>query len=480
MHLGHAPERRPGELAGGKLAPVPEHGLNSLRPLAKVPDQPPGGSPLPVPDLEATWLAMREELRERVGDLDCRTWLEPLTPVARRGGRLLLSGPAPVRSWVHERYLSALREAAGHVDRDLVSVELIEPGTEDGSRAPEARACSTMNPRYCFDQFVIGDENRLGHAAALATAEMPGQAYNPLFIHGPCGHGKTHLLHAIGNFVELHGGGLTARYATAESFTESFVQAIRGNEVRPFHDRFRGVDVLLLDDVQFLAAKSKTQQELFHTFDAMYESGRQVVFASDCPPAEMHGFEARLLERFHRGLVAEIAPLSAPARLAILKKRAELDAVGNVPVETLEEIARLASPSVRTLEAALIRVVALASLRSEEPTPELARALLTRVHEPSTRGCSLTDIQEQTAGEFGLTRARMLARDRTPKVALARQIAMYLARELTDEPLPAIGRDFGGRNHSTVLHAHRKVGTLLGLDRKVQSRVEGLRQRLAP
>ncbi len=340
-------------------------------------------------------------------------------------------------------------------------------------------ACDGLNPKYTFEQFVIGDGNRLAHAAALAVAELPAQAWNPLFIHGPPGLGKTHLLHAIGNYVSRYGEGLRVRYATVEDFMAEFVQAIRRRSTDGFRERFRDVDVLLLDDVQFLADKVRTKEELFHTFNALYESGRQLVFTSDRSPTDLEAFEDRLKERFECGLVAEVVPPDANVRLAILRNRVRQDGLQNIPDETLEAVARAVGASVRVLEGALIRVVAYASLSDEPPTPELAMEVLGRLyrHGPA-QPCSVRRIQEATAAEFGITPEALLARDRTPTVAFARQVAMYLARELTDQGLPALGRDFGGRNHSTVLHAWKRVSELVDKPGEKRETVVGIRRRL--
>ncbi|MDQ3936646.1 MAG: chromosomal replication initiator protein DnaA [Actinomycetota bacterium] len=326
-----------------------------------------------------------------------------------------------------------------------------------GGEAPERAG---LNPRYTFDQFVICDGNRLAHGAALAVAEQPGQAYNPLFLHGPPGLGKTHLLHAIGNYVRAYGDGLRVRYATVDTFTGDFVKAVRSGNTRAFRARFRDADVLLVDDIQFLADKLRTEEEFFHTFNALYEAGSQLVITSDRAPRDIEALEARLRERFECGLVAGVEAPDLAARMAILQKRARMDAVGEVPAETLAEIARRVTTSVRALEGALIRVVAYASLRGEEPEPGLAARVLGTLYRDgggTSRPSTLAEIQVAAAGALEVTPESLIAHDRRPKVALARQVAMYLAREMTEESLPAIGRHFGGRNHSTVIHAHRRV-----------------------
>jgi chromosomal replication initiator protein len=436
-----------------------------------------------VPDeLETIWDAVRRELRRDVTDFTFHIWLEPLEPAGCERGTLYVRAPEHIRSWVRDRYATLLSGAVRRAG--LATVELVDDGW-DGPPAGGLPAIGTrggpdgLNPKYTFEQFVIGDGNRLAHAASLAVAELPAQAWNPLFIHGPPGLGKTHLLHAIGNYVQRYGEGLRVRYATVEEFTAEFVQAVRGRSTDAFRERFRDVDVLLLDDVQFLADKVRTKEELFHTFNALYESGRQLVITSDRSPTDLEAFEARLKERFECGLVAELVPPDAAVRHAILRKRVRQDGLEDIPDETLEAVARLVGASVRVLEGALIRVVAYASLADKPPTPELAREVLGRLYRrDDSRRLSIRRIQEATAAEFGISPETLLARDRTPTVAFARQVAMYLARELTDQGLPALGREFGGRNHTTVLHAWKRVSELVDKPGEKRETVACIRRRL--
>ena len=313
-----------------------------------------------MPDeLETIWDAVRSELRRDVTDFTFQIWLEPLEPVRCEQGTLYLRAPEHIRSWVRDRYTKLLAGAARRAG--LTSIELVDEkwaGPAVAALPALADSGHGLNPKYTFEQFVIGTGNRLAHAAALAVAELPAQAWNPLFIHGPPGLGKTHLLHAIGNYVRRYGDGLRVRYATVEDFTTEFVQAVRARKTDGFRERFRDVDVLLLDDVQFLADKVRTKEELFHTFNTLYESGRQLVITSDRSPTELEAFEARLKERFECGLVAEVSPPDAGVRLAILRKRVRHDELEEVPDETLEAVAGLVGTSVRVLEGALIRVVA--------------------------------------------------------------------------------------------------------------------------
>jgi chromosomal replication initiator protein len=401
------------------------------------------------------------------------------------GKTLYVRAPEHIRTSVAERYLPLLRRAAAQTfDRHAV-VEVVGPGwtapespSQDGAAAPPPERGARLNPKYSFDQFVIGEGNRFAHAASLAVAELPAQAYNPLFLHGRPGLGKTHLLHAIGNYVQRYGSGMRVRYATIEEFTTGFVDAVRRHRTGDFKDDFRGADVVLIDDVQFLAGRTKTREEFFHTFNALLDSGRQLVISSDRSPEDLADLEARLAERFRSGLVVELEPPPAPLRRAILAKRARVDEV-DVSGEVLAEIAHLVDSSVRALEGALIRVVAYASLKGEQATPGLVRHVLRRLGEdtaPDARGIS--EILDATAQEFGVERESLLARDRRPTVATARQVAMYLARELTEHSLPEIGRGMGGRNHSTVLHAVNRVGAAMRTDPAVRSAVDNLHRRL--
>jgi chromosomal replication initiator protein len=433
------------------------------------------------PELAKLWEAVRTELRTEVTEVTFHIWLEPLEPAVHSAGVLYVRAPEHVRTWVEERFQPLLSGAAMRA-AGIPRVEVVDHDWQapEHAIAPPAATGGGLNPRYTFDQFVISNGNRLAHAAALSAAEMPAQAYNPLFIHGRPGLGKTHLLHAIGNYVQLYGGGLTVRYATVEEFTSGFVRAVRTGDTSAFRERFRDVDVLLVDDVQFLAEKLKTEEEFFHTFNALYDAGSQLVVTSDRRPRDIERLEQRLRERFEHGLIAELEPPCFEARMAILGKRAKLDELHGVPEETLAEIARHVDSSVRTLEGALIRVVAYASLRGDEPTPELAREVLERLHPraDAPHDHTVDEIQAAAAQAFGVTREELLARDRTPRVAFARQVAMYLAREMTSETLPAIGRRFGGRNHTTVLHAHKRIAHDMAQDRETLDAVESLRRLL--
>jgi chromosomal replication initiator protein len=434
--------------------------------------------------IDQLWDDIRDELRRDTPDFKFHIWIDPLELAGVDGKTLYVRAPEHIRTSVAERYLPLLRRAAArrfdsHAVVEIVGPDWSPPPQQDAPRAPAPGAArERLNPKYSFDQFVIGEGNRFAHAASLAVAEQPAQAYNPLFLHGRPGLGKTHLLHAIGNYVQCYGSGLRVRYATIEEFTTDFVDAVRRRRTGDFKDDFRSADVVLIDDVQFLAGRTKTREEFFHTFNALLDSGRQLVLTSDRSPEDLPDLEDRLSERFRSGLVVELEPPPAALRRAILAKRARLDGI-EVSTDVLSEIATRVDSSVRALEGALIRVVAYASLKGEQASPTLARHVLRRLGEdtaPDAHGIS--EIIDAAAQEFDVERAALLARDRRPPVAMARQVAMYLARELTEHSLPEIGRGMGGRNHTTVLHAVNRISAALRTDPAVRTAVDNLHRRL--
>jgi chromosomal replication initiator protein len=438
--------------------------------------------------LDQLWDDIREELRRDTPDFKFHIWLEPLELAGLEGRTLYVRAPEHIRTSVSERYLPLLRRAAASTFDARATVEIVgadwtaRPATNGGQAAGAAagarRPAGALNPKYTFEQFVIGEGNRFAHAAALAVAELPGHSYNPLFLIGSPGIGKTHLLHAIGNYVQRFGGGLQVRYATIEEFTAEFVDAVRARRTSTFKEGFRSADVLLIDDVQFLAGRTKTREEFFHTFNALLGHGRQLVMTSDRRPEEIPELEERLIERFRAGLVVELDRPGVAVRRAILTTRARLDGVDVTP-EVVDEIAARVTTSVRALEGALIRVVAYASLKGEPATPDLVRHVLQRLGENAeSETCGIPEILDATAQEFGVEREALLARDRRPAVASARQVAMFLARELTDHNLTEIGGGVGGRKHATVLHALDRVGAAMRTDPALQSAVDNLRRRL--
>jgi chromosomal replication initiator protein len=340
------------------------------------------------------------------------------------------------------------------------------------------------NPRYTFDQFVIGGSNRFAHAAALAVAENPGTAYNPLYLCGPPGVGKTHLLHAIATYLDHYAGGLRIRLTSAEGFANEFIGALQGGGIDAFKARHRDVDVLLVDDVQFLMAKARTEEEFFHTFNHLREAGAQIVLTSDRPPRDLAKLEDRLRDRFESGLVAQVLPPDLQTRRAVLLKRAALDGIAPPPADVIDTIAGRITVNLRALEGALIRVVAFASLTSRPVDSELADEVLDELgparESPGTRRAPTVDeIQRITCQAFGVTHEELLSASRAARVAWPRQVAMYLAREHTGASLPTIGAEFGGRGHTTVLHACRRTAERIAADPEVGQTVADLSTRLS-
>jgi chromosomal replication initiator protein len=448
-------------------------------------------TPAVTPQLSRDWALIRSQLREAVPDSTFEIWLAALKPRAVIGDTLVLAAPDEIRSWVADRYARILQTCAATVLGPQTRVDVVAPDAALDDRPcagvtalPTADEQAELHPKFTFDQFVIGDSNRFAHAAALAVAELPGQAYNPLFLYGPPGLGKTHLLHAIGHYVCAHGGGLRVRSTTAERFTNAFVTAIQTKGTEVFKAHFRDTDVLLIDDVQFLQRKAKTEEEFFHTFNALYETGSQLVLTCDRLPADMAALEERLLERFQAGLVAELQPPDFVTRLAILRKRVHHDGIQLADEGALHAIAHRITANARTLEGALIRVVAYHSLTRRPIDAALADEVLAGLY-PAPRAAARRErptidrVQQLTCAAFQVSRDELLSTARSSRIAWARQVAMYLARQHTGASLPAIGERFGGRNHTTVMYACRKASERLATDPAAQALVQDLERRLA-
>ncbi|MGG1518966.1 chromosomal replication initiator protein DnaA [Paenibacillus oryzisoli] len=335
-----------------------------------------------------------------------------------------------------------------------------------------------MNARYTFDTFVIGSGNRFAHAASLAVAEAPAKAYNPLFLYGGVGLGKTHLMHAIGHYVLEHNPGARVLYISSEKFTNEFINAVRDNRGEGFRNKYRTIDVLLIDDIQFLAGKEGTQEEFFHTFNALHEEGKQIIISSDRPPKEIPTLEDRLRSRFEWGLITDIQPPDLETRIAILRKKAKAENL-EIPNEAMIYIANQIDTNIRELEGALIRVVAYSSLINQDISVHLtAEALKDIIPSNRPKVITIQDIQQRVGEFYGLKLEDFKARKRTKAVAFPRQVAMYLARELTDFSLPKIGENFGGRDHTTVIHAHEKISQQLKEDQELYKIVHNLTERI--
>jgi chromosomal replication initiator protein len=436
-------------------------------------------------ELTHAWREISAQLRRVVGDSNYEIWLAALEVRAWDGDSLVLQAPQPTQDWVSKRFGRILETCIRAVIGSAVEV-VFAPQAGDPSSTrpvsptvPEPDVPGHFNPRYSFDQFIIGDGNRLAHAAALAVAELPGQAYNPLFLHAPPGLGKTHLLHAIGNYVAAFGGGATVRYTTVESFTNHFITALQRRSVEHFKQAYRNVDVLLIDDVQFLASKARTEEEFFHTFNTVYETGRQLVLTCDRLPRQLLMVEERLRERFASGLVADIHPPDFATRLTILRKRAALDHIALTDWAVLELIAERVTQNIRALEGALIRLVALHSLTGRPIDLSLTREVLDEMYPPAdSESVSIDKIQATVASFYEISVADLVSERRTAQIASARQVAIFLSRELTPASLGVIGEAFGGRNHATVLHACKRVAGRLMSDQQAKSDVAELRSTL--
>jgi chromosomal replication initiator protein len=354
--------------------------------------------------------------------------------------------------------------------------EPVRPGTgSPGTRTEEA---SRLNPKYTFDTFVIGSSNRFAHAAAVAVAEQPAKAYNPLFVYGESGLGKTHLLHAIGHYTRTLYAGARVRYVSSEEFTNEFINSIRDDKAAAFQRRYRDVDVLLVDDIQFLSGKVQTQEEFFHTFNTLHNANKQIVVTSDLPPKQLQDFEDRMRSRFEWGLITDVQPPDLETRIAILRKKSAQERL-SAPPEVLEFIASKISTNIRELEGALIRVTAFASLNRQPVDLPLAEVVLKDLITDQA-GPEITSsiIMMQTAAYFGVTVDDLCGSSRSRVLVTARQIAMYLCRELTDLSLPKIGQAFGGRDHTTVMHADRKIRQLMAERRSLYNQVTDLTARI--
>jgi chromosomal replication initiator protein len=450
---------------------------------------------MPADDqLARSWPAIRAALELAVPATAYQVWLERLEPVEMSGRTLVLTAPEPYRRHIADRFARVLQTSAAAVLGPEVEVDVV--GRSDGRAGavrvggprdpdePPARCPpqTALNPRYTFEQFVIGEGNRLAHAAALAVAEQPGQAYNPLFLYGPPGVGKSHLLHSIAAYVRAHGDGLSVRCTTADAFTGEFVAALHTGDVERFKAAYRTAAVLLVDDVQFLEAKVRTEEEFFHTFNALHTAGAQLVLSSDRLPRDMAALEERLRERFEAGLVADISAPDRDTRVTILRKRVAHDGLEHVTDEALQTIASRVVDNVRVLEGALVRVVAFHSLRGDwgPITAALADHVLDRLclDRSSRRRHTIREIQDRTCEAFELSLEELVSPSRAARVAWPRQLAMYLARELTDASLPAIGRHFGGRDHATVLHAVRRASERIQVDASAYGVAERLTESL--
>ncbi|NLP36934.1 MAG: chromosomal replication initiator protein DnaA [Firmicutes bacterium] len=443
------------------------------------------------------WQATLDEIEKKISKPSFETWLKTTKPVSLQDNTFIISVPNDfTKDWLQGRYVELITDNLKEVtNNDQMQVKFVTPAivekkeefiVEEEVSLPQKfsehtpiPASSWLNPKYTFETFVIGNSNRFAHAAALAVAEAPARAYNPLFIYGGVGLGKTHLMHAIGHFVINNIPSYRVLYISSEKFTNEFISAIRDNKTVEFRNKYRTIDVLLIDDIQFLAGKEQTQEEFFHTFNALHESNKQIIISSDRPPKEIPTLEDRLRSRFEWGLITDIQPPDLETRIAILQKKANSEKL-NIDNDVILYLAHHIDTNIRELEGAFIRVIAYASLKSRNIDVELAQEALKGIlsTKDKTKVITIPTIQKITAEHFALKVEELKAKKRTRNVAFPRQIAMYLSRELTDASLPKIGEEFGGRDHTTVMHAHKKISEDLKKDDQLRSTVEQLIEKI--
>jgi len=450
------------------------------------------------PSADSLWDAIAGRLRETLSETTYDTWFAHAEPRSLGDGGLVVAVPNDfTRDWIESHFQGFVTGAAHEtVGRNVLVTFTVEragnhPPSASPAAAPQARERQAevaeresteveLNPKYTFDLFVIGSSNRFAHAAALAVAEAPAQAYNPLFIYGGTGLGKTHLLQAIGHYVRQHSRRLTMRYVTSETFMNDFIDSLRDKRIEGFKRRYRNYDLLLIDDIQFFEGKERIQEEFFHTFNSLYEGGAQIIISSDRPPREIATLEERLRSRFEWGLLTDIQAPDLETRIAILRKKVNTEHIAVTDPEVLTFIAGRVSSNIRELEGALTRVVAFSSLTDRPMTVELAEHVLKDVFPQGSAAPEVTipRIQEAVSDRFGLSITELCSQRRSQAVAYPRQVAMYLSRELTDASLPKIGKEFGGRDHTTVIHATTKITRLISEDRSVYNLVQDLTARI--
>ena len=433
----------------------------------------PGPSP-PEQDLGSIWKAVTDRLQASVPESTFRLWLEPLRAAATQGNTLYISAPAGIRTWVERRYASLISEALRQVAATLREVSFAEPSPALMASPCDCASDAALNPSYTFERFVIGEGNRIGHAAALAVAEAPGEAYNPLFLPGPPGLGKTHLLVAIANYLRDAAPGLNVRYTTAECFTNEFVAALHASGSEQFKHRYRDLDVLLIDDVQVLGGKRHTEEEFFHTFNALYESGSQIVLSSDRVPSELSTLASRLRDRFEWGLTVPLESPNLSTRLTVLRRLVREAGIEIADPEALAELAGRIDANIRQLHGALTRVIAHASMRAKPVSADLIAEVFPARAKRSTP-TTAERIREEVCATYGVSPEALIGRSRAATPLRARQVAIYLCRDLTDLSLPQIGEQFGGRDHTTVLNSIRRVERQASGDPQTQSTIDQLR-----
>jgi len=427
------------------------------------------------------WDEVLAKVEGKVNRHSFATWFRPTNYLALQGSSLLIGVPnAQFKEWLTKNYLGVLTEALldlGHKEVQVVFEETAEAPEVAAPSAPE-REVSSLNPKYTFDSFVVGSSNQFAHAAARAVAEIPSKSYNPLYIYGGVGLGKTHLMHAIGHYIQARQKRLNLLYMSADRFINEMINAIRFDRLPAFRQKYRSIDVLLVDDIQFIAGKDRTQEEFFHIFNALHDSQKQIVISSDCPPRQIPTLEERLHSRFEWGLIADIQPPDIETKVAILRKKAEAERV-EIPENVALFIASKVRTNIRELEGSLIRLIAYASLTGRDIDLALAQETLKDLLHAEDKPITIEMIQKFVADHFNVKLTELKAKNNAKSVAEPRQIAMYLTKTLTKASLPEIGKEFGGKHHSTVIHSVRKIDGLRKrdpeFDRLINSFVQAFR-----
>jgi chromosomal replication initiator protein len=439
---------------------------------------------------DAFWEDILSYVRERIPDVEFRTWFKQVKPLGIEEGVFMIGVPTSfAKDWLKTHYSPVMEEALKELGAASPKVgyqvvpTLKSEQQQDIFTTPTATEAQTqvraprLNPKYVFSNFVVGPNNNLSHAASLAVAESPGKAYNPLFLYGDAGLGKTHLMHAVGHAVAEKYPNLQIEYVTTETFTNDLINAIREDRMASFRDRYRSIDLLLVDDVQFIAGKERTQDEFFHTFNWLYESGKQIILSSDRPPKDIPTLDNRIRSRFEWGLITDVHAPELETRIAILKMNAEYRGV-KIPGEVFDFIARQVTSNIRELEGALVRVIVFASMNSSEITRQTAAKALSDVFTQNEVQLTMEDILRAVARAFEADANELRSKGRRAELVAPRQIAMYLIRELTPHSFPEIGQFFMGRDHTTVMYAVEKVRDGITRDRELDSRVKAVRSEL--
>ncbi|OPJ56099.1 chromosomal replication initiator protein DnaA [Clostridium oryzae] len=440
--------------------------------------------------LNDLWEKTLNIIRGELTEVSFNTWIKSVVPLSISNTTIKLGVPNDfTKEILDTRYKDLLMNAIKIISSKNYSIEfytILQNSNEDSENTSLEKSSvqvsdemhSTLNPKYTFDSFVIGNSNRFAHAASLAVAESPAKAYNPLFIYGGVGLGKTHLMHAIGHYILSNNSRAQVVYVSSEKFTNELINSIKDDTNEDFRNKYRNVDVLLIDDIQFIAGKERTQEEFFHTFNALHDANKQIILSSDRPPKEIPTLEDRLRSRFEWGLIADIQPPDFETRIAILKKKADVEKL-NVPNDVMVYIASKIKSNIRELEGALIKIVAYSSLINKEISVDIASdALKDIISNKQTKHITIELIQDVVASYYNLKIDDFKSQRRTRNVAFPRQIAMYLCRKLTDMSLPKIGEEFGGRDHTTVIHAYEKISDSLNNDEALQNAINDISKKI--